>query len=50
MNLISFFDDSTDELNAAHARAMADICMDVLKNPSKERPKEEAIIGEITRQ
>ncbi len=50
MNLFFVFDDSTDEMNEAQTRAMADICMDILQNPFKERPKEEAILGEITRQ
>ncbi|KAI0752004.1 terpenoid synthase [Fomes fomentarius] len=49
MILFFAFDDYTDELNEAQARAIADICMDVLQNPSKERPREEAILGEIMR-
>ncbi|OCH88427.1 terpenoid synthase [Obba rivulosa] len=50
MNLFFVFDEYTDVADESDVRILADISMDALRNPSKPRPAEECIIGEITRQ
>ncbi|KAI0740999.1 terpenoid synthase [Earliella scabrosa] len=49
-NFLFAFDDLTDKMDAFATRQIADIIMDVLKNPDKDRPKHEHVIGEITKQ
>ncbi|KAI9507316.1 terpenoid synthase [Russula earlei] len=50
MVLFFIYDEFTDNLDGDGARAYANLVMDVLRNPHKERPQGESILGEITRQ
>ncbi|KAF9040486.1 terpenoid synthase [Hymenopellis radicata] len=50
MNLFFVFDSYTDFANAKEARKLADIVMDSLRRTYLQRPADENIIGEITRQ
>ncbi|KNZ77923.1 hypothetical protein J132_03200, partial [Termitomyces sp. J132] len=53
MNWCFFFDECTDiatPQEAQEAQEMVTIAMDVIRNPDKERPHGEFIIGEATRQ
>ncbi|KAH0584677.1 hypothetical protein H2248_010205 [Termitomyces sp. 'cryptogamus'] len=52
MNWCFFFDECTDiatPQEAQEAQEMVTIAMDVIRNPDKERPHGEFIIGEATR-
>ncbi|KAF8260662.1 isoprenoid synthase domain-containing protein [Lactarius quietus] len=52
MALFFIYDEYTDKLDGDSARTCADMVMDVLRNPHKERPQHEyeSRLGEITRQ
>ena len=50
MNLFFVIDEHTDVLDAAGVRALADISMNALLNPTKPRPDRESVIGEMTKQ
>ena len=50
MALFFIYDEYTDKLDGEGARACADLVVDALKNPHKERPQDESKLGEITRQ
>jgi hypothetical protein len=50
MVLFFIYDEYTDKLDGDGARTCADMVMDALKNPHKERPQGESKLGEITRQ
>jgi hypothetical protein len=50
MALFFIYDEYTDKLDGEGARTCADLVIDVLKNPHKERPQGESKLGEITRQ
>jgi hypothetical protein len=53
MDLIHLFfivDEYTDVESHEEARAMMEIASDALRNPEKARPKDEIVIGEMTRQ
>jgi hypothetical protein len=50
MVLFFIYDEYTDKLDGEGARACADLVVDALKNPHKERPQGESKLGEITRQ
>ena len=49
-NLYFVFDHYTDVEDARGCREMADIVVDALHHPYKLRPRDEAVLGEITRQ
>jgi hypothetical protein len=49
--ILSFaFDEYSDTQPENAVRAMVDIIVDALSNPSKSRPSGEFILGEVTRQ
>ena len=50
MSLFFLFDEYTDKLDGDGARTCADMVIDALRNPHKERPQGESKLGEITRQ
>ncbi|KAI0267841.1 terpenoid synthase [Gloeopeniophorella convolvens] len=50
MVLYFMFDEFTDKEDSNGARAYADIIMDAIHNPSKERPQGEVKLGEMARQ
>ena len=50
MNLFFMIDDHSDVANGPEARKQADIIMDVFRDPSRTRPKDEWIGGEMSRQ
>ena len=53
MDLIHLFfivDEYTDVESHEEARNMMEIASDALRNPEKARPKDEIVIGEMTRQ
>jgi len=50
MVLFFIYDEYTDKLDGDGARTCADMVMDALRNPHKERPQGESKLGEITRQ
>ncbi|KAF7977391.1 hypothetical protein HWV62_4011 [Athelia sp. TMB] len=50
MHTLFVLDDYTDPLDGPGARALCDATLDAIMNPDKPRPKEESIIGEISRQ
>ncbi|KAI0744423.1 terpenoid synthase [Earliella scabrosa] len=50
MNLFFAVDDITDDLDELAARRVVDVSMDAFLNPTKARPQDESIIGEIARQ
>jgi len=50
MDLFFIYDEYTDKLDGDGARNCADIVMDALRNPHKERPQGESKLGEIARQ
>jgi hypothetical protein len=49
-SLFFIYDEYTDKLDGDGARTCADMVMDALRNPHKERPQGESKLGEITRQ
>nr|BDO24660.1 sesquiterpene synthase [Collybia nuda] len=49
MYLFGVFDEHSDVMDARSVRRCADVVMDALRNPQVPRPKDEEIIGEITR-
>ena len=53
MDLIHLFfivDEHTDVESHEEARVVMEIASDALRNPEKARPKDEIVIGEMTRQ
>ncbi|KAF8260661.1 terpenoid synthase [Lactarius quietus] len=50
MALFFIYDEYTDKLDGDSAHTCADMVMDALRNPHKERPDGESKLGEITRQ
>jgi len=50
MALFFIYDEYTDKLDGDGARTCADMVVDALRNPHKERPQGESKLGEITRQ
>ncbi len=50
MALFFIYDEYTDKLEGDGARTCADMVVDALRNPYKERPQDESKLGEITRQ
>ena len=50
MALFFIYDEYTDKLDGDGAHACADMVIDTLRNPHKERPQGESKLGEITRQ
>ena len=50
MALFFIYDELTDKVDGAGARPYADMVMDAIQNPHKERPQGEAQLGEIARQ
>ncbi|KAH9053669.1 isoprenoid synthase domain-containing protein [Lactarius vividus] len=50
MILFFIYDEYTDKLDGDGARDCADMVMDALRNPHKQRPQDESKLGEIARQ
>ena len=50
MALLYIYDEFTDKVDGDGARLYADMVMDAIRNPHKERPQEEPKLGEISRQ
>ena len=50
MALLYIYDEFTDKVDGDGARLYADMVMDAIRNPDKERPREESTLGEIARQ
>jgi Delta6-protoilludene synthase len=50
MALFFIYDEFTDKVDGDGARLYADMVMDAIRNPHKERPQGEAKLGEIARQ
>ncbi|KAH9053668.1 terpenoid synthase [Lactarius vividus] len=50
MVLFFIYDEYTDKLDGDGARDCADMVMDALRNPHKQRPQDESKLGEIARQ
>jgi hypothetical protein len=50
MNFFFVFDEYSDVADEHAVRALGDIIMDALRNPDKNRPQGECVIGEIARQ
>lgn len=50
MILFYIFDYFTDKVDGKGARVYAEVAVDALRNPHAERPCEESMLGEITRQ
>jgi hypothetical protein len=50
MVLFFIYDEFTDKVDGDGARVYAEMVMDAIKNPHKERPQGEPKLGEITRQ
>jgi len=50
MLLFYIYDEFTDKVGGDGARIYADMVMDALRNPHKERPQGEPKLGEIARQ
>lgn len=50
MHLFYVFEEQTDESDAPHAQALADIVIDAMTHPEKPRPAGEPIVGEIAKQ
>lgn len=44
------FDEITDVMDAKNTQYMADIVMDAVRNPGKQRPADEPPLGELARQ
>lgn len=49
MNFFFIFDYMTDIADAQEARRLADIVMDAIRHPHKERPQGEWVGGEVAR-
>jgi hypothetical protein len=50
MVLFFIYDEFTDKVDGDGARVYAEMVMDAIRNPHKERPQGEPKLGEITRQ
>ena len=50
MALFFIYDEFTDKVDGDGARLYAEMVMDAIRNPHKERPQGEAKLGEIARQ
>jgi hypothetical protein len=50
MNVFFVIDEYTDVESADVVREMVDIVIDAMNNPHKLRPKDEILLGEVTRQ
>jgi len=50
MVLFFMYDEFTDKVDGDGARVYAEMVMDAIRNPHKERPQDEPKLGEITRQ
>lgn len=50
MVLFFIYDEFTDKVDGDGARLYAEMVMDAIRNPHKERPQGEAQLGEIARQ
>ncbi|KAH9847297.1 terpenoid synthase [Lenzites betulinus] len=50
MNLFFVIDEQTDDLDGDHTAEVVAIVLDAMRNPDKERPAGEPIVGEIARQ
>jgi hypothetical protein len=50
MVLFFIYDEFTDKVDGDGARAYAEMVMDAIRSPHKERPQGEPKLGEITRQ
>jgi hypothetical protein len=50
MVLFYIFDYFTDKVDGKGARVYAEVVVDALRNPDAERPPDEPMLGEITRQ
>ena len=50
MALFYIYEDYTDKLDGDGARTCANVVMDALRNPHKERPQGESKLGDIARQ
>jgi hypothetical protein len=50
LNFVFVYDEFADVLDKDGAQRQADVVMDALRNPTKARPQDESLIGEIARQ
>lgn len=50
MYLFFVIDEYTDVEPAHVVQGMVDICKDALRDPLKSRPRDEVVLGEMTRQ
>jgi Delta6-protoilludene synthase len=50
MVLLFIYDEFTDKVDGDGARLYADMVMDAIRNPDKERPQEEPKLAEIAQQ
>ena len=50
LNLIFVFDDYTDISDRTQSQRIVDSIMDALRNPTRLRPQDESVVGEIARQ
>jgi hypothetical protein len=50
MVLFFIYDEFTDKVDGEGARVYAEMVMDAIRNPQKERPQGEPKLGEIARQ
>ena len=50
MALFFMYDEFTDKVDGDGARLYAEMVMDAIRNPHKERPQGEVQLGEIARQ
>ena len=50
MVLFFIYDEFTDKVDGDGARVYAEMVMDAIRNPQKERPQDEPTLGEIARQ
>ena len=50
MAVFYIYEDNTDKLDGDGARTCANVVMDALRNPHKERPQGESKLGDIVRQ
>ena len=50
MVLFFIYDEFTDKVDGEGARVYAEMVMDAIRNPHKERPQGEPKLGEIARQ
>lgn len=50
MNVFFVIDEYTDKIDAADTKVICDAAMDAILHPDKTRPKDETLVGEISRQ